>query len=192
MRENEYIKRPRLHVVDCFLLQQLPIPSTSDNHYFAASLRYTLASIMVKFTILLSLLSLALATAAKPQSFTSSAPVEVHYDKSAPEPVKRHTNAERLAEGLGPAMPRALGGLLPMRSRRERRVKNYRRQAPTVSATPPTCNNRPVSTAPVGQYQGDSDDSSFTINLPFQVQMYNTLTTTLYVSSNGVSRNLAA
>jgi hypothetical protein len=145
---------------------------------------------MVKLTILLSFLSLALATAAKPQLFTSSEPVESHFDKSAPEPVKRYTNAERLADGLGPAMPRALGNLLPMRSRRERRVKNYRRQAPTTSATPPTCDNRPFSTAPVAQYVGYSDDSSFTINLPFQVQIYGTLTNTLAVSSNGVSHKL--
>jgi len=144
---------------------------------------------MVKLTILLSFLSLALATAAKPQLFTSSEPVEVHYDKSVPEPVKRWTNAERLADGLGPAMPRTIGNLLPRRSHREGRTKNYRRQAPpTVSARPPSINNRPLSTAPIAQYTSGSDDSFVTINLPFQVQIYDTLASTLYVSSNGVSR----
>ena len=73
---------------------------------------------MVKLTVILSFLSLALATTAKFQLFTSSEPVERHFEKTprAPKSVKQYTNAERLVDGLGPAMPRALGGLLPMRS----------------------------------------------------------------------------
>ncbi|WWC85732.1 uncharacterized protein L201_000598 [Kwoniella dendrophila CBS 6074] len=131
------------------------------------------------FTIkLLSLLLLAITARALVVIPTTSS------SALGPEETMGLTNAERFAKGLNPATPKSLDRSVPSKVRKQLSKSLTKRGPACPSASPIAFPSEPPSPSTILSNE-QLEDFTFTVNLPFPVQIFGSTSNTIYVNNNG-------
>ncbi|WRT63644.1 uncharacterized protein IL334_000567 [Kwoniella shivajii] len=93
------------------------------------------------------------------------------------------TNAQRMAAGMLPAFPRVLEGLVPPRARKQSKRGNEGGSTPSPGTV--WIPEEPKMDHPTIIFS-DTDDASVKKEVSFDIKIFDKMSSTLYISSNGV------